>query len=420
MDTQERWQGWRVVAALFIILAVASGLGFYGLSVYLDAFSEELGLSKGAVGGATAVMFFVSALGGLAVANFIGTHDARHAIVAGGLIGAVALAGLGRVSELWHIYAVYVMLGIGFAGAGLVPATTIVARWFTAKRSIALAVTSTGLSAGGIFVTSPAAVLIDRRGLDGSMPLLAIVWLVGVIPLALLVVRDDPSRVGQRPEGIDADAPVAVVEGVPTRVALRTRFFIWSTAAYLLIMIAQVGAISHSFSLVAERVDRGAAATALSLIAGSSIVFRLLGGWLATFVSVRGITITLCVVQTVGLAAISQLESETGLYIAMIIFGTSIGNLLMLQPLLITEAFGVVDYASIYARASVLMMVGVALGPVVLGVLRDSASYEVAYLVGAACSLVGAVVMATLAGPTRPQPAQALATQPTSDRATAR
>ena len=115
MDTHERWQGWRVVAALFIILAVTSGLGFYGLSVYLDAFSEELGLSKGAVGGATAVMFFVSALGGLGVANFIGTHDARHAMVAGGLIGAVALVGLGRVSELWHIYAAAALRGTTMA-----------------------------------------------------------------------------------------------------------------------------------------------------------------------------------------------------------------------------------------------------------------------------------------------------------------
>ena len=41
----ERFPGKRVVAGCFIVLMVSSGLGFYGLAVYLNAFSRERGRS---------------------------------------------------------------------------------------------------------------------------------------------------------------------------------------------------------------------------------------------------------------------------------------------------------------------------------------------------------------------------------------
>jgi len=39
----DRFPGTRVVSGCFVILAVSSGLGFYGLAVYLNAFSNEKG-----------------------------------------------------------------------------------------------------------------------------------------------------------------------------------------------------------------------------------------------------------------------------------------------------------------------------------------------------------------------------------------
>ena len=57
--------------------------------------------------------------------------------------------------------------------SALVPATTLVARWFSARRSVALSITSTGLSLGGILLTPVAASLITRLGLEASVPWLA-------------------------------------------------------------------------------------------------------------------------------------------------------------------------------------------------------------------------------------------------------
>ena len=73
------YYGWWVVAALFVVLAVSSGLGFYALSVFLAAFTEERGFAVGVVSGATGCVFVVSGFWGLD--SCIGMRARRLALV---------------------------------------------------------------------------------------------------------------------------------------------------------------------------------------------------------------------------------------------------------------------------------------------------------------------------------------------------
>ena len=54
---------------------------------------------------------------------------------------------------------------------------------------------------------------------------------------------------------------------------------------------------------------------------------------------------------------------------SIVLFGATIGNILMLQPLLIAERFGVRDYPRIYSRAQLFGLVGTAGGPLLLGLV---------------------------------------------------
>ncbi len=157
--------GWWVVAGCFIVLTVSSGLGFYGLAVYLNAFSNEKGWPLSTISLATTMFFVVGGFVGVLVARWIARWDVRFVIVGGAVVGGVALAGLGRVEEQWQLFVVYAVFACGWAAAGLVPATTVVTRWFHTRRSVALSVASTGLSAGGILITPFAKQLLDTQGL---------------------------------------------------------------------------------------------------------------------------------------------------------------------------------------------------------------------------------------------------------------
>ena len=144
------YYGWWIVAALFVMLSFSSGLGFYMQSVLLEALADERGLSVRAASGATALCFLTMGFTGLGVARLLERHDVRWIIAVGSSIAAVALYGIGRVTELWQIYAVYTVFGAGFSASSLIPGTTLIARWFDRHRSVALSIASTGLSVGGI------------------------------------------------------------------------------------------------------------------------------------------------------------------------------------------------------------------------------------------------------------------------------
>ena len=380
------------------MLAVSSGLGFYGLGVYLAAFNDERGWPVASISLATTVYFIVGGVAGLFVARLIARRDVRVPIVGGAIIGGGALAVLGRVEERWQLYLVYAVFALGFAGAGLIPVTTVVTRWYHVRRSVALSVASTGLSAGGIVLTPLAKWLIDARGLASATPILGAVWLVGILPFALWLVRPDPAPLGWLPDGgrTSADVVAPKPTGMVFTDAVRTRFFIGATIAYALVLGAQVGGIQQLVKLVEDRTDAATAALATTALAATSVAARLAGGRFVSRVPIIGFTATLAAVQAVSLVFIAFASETVSIFASIILFGATVGNLLMLQPLIIAERFGVLDYARIFSRNQFLSMVGTAGGPLLLGWLYDNAGgYETSYMVAAACSATGALVLAS-------------------------
>jgi predicted MFS family arabinose efflux permease len=280
----------------------------------------------------------------------------------------------------------------------MVPTTTVITRWFHRRRSVALSVASTGLSVGGILLTPAAKRLLDEQGLEAGTPWLGLVFVLGTVPFALWLVRPDPESAGWLPDGERSshDSPPPVAYGTAYADAVRTRFFVAVTFGYLLVLGSQVGAIQQLVRLAEERTDKSTASFVVLFLAGTSVIARLVGGRVVARVPMAGFTVTLAALQSVAMVAIALSESRAALFAAIIVFGTTVGNILMLQPLLIAERFGVVDYPRIFSRSQFIMMFGTALGPLVLGWLHDNAGgYQTSYLVAAGCSLAGAAVLAS-------------------------
>jgi MFS family permease len=385
-----------VVAAAFVILGVQAGLGFYGLAVYLNTFSRERGWDVSAVSLATTIFFLVSGLVGLGVARVLERRDAREVVVLGGVLGAVALALLGRVQQPWQLYVLYAFFAVGFACAGLVPVTTVVTRWFHVRRSVALSVASTGLSVGGIVVTPTAKWLLDNRGLEAGSPWLGVIWLVGIVPIAWFLLHSDPAAKGWMPDGerVDVDSPPPVLTGVAYHEAVRSRLYWALTLGYTLILAAQVGGIQQLVRLVEERTDRATATLATLVLAGTSVVARLVGGALATRVDLWRLVVGLAWGQGLSLVVLAQMQNRWTLLVVIVAFGATVGNLLMLQPLLVADRFGVKDYPRIFSRSQFVTVLGTAGGPWLLGWLRDNAGgYRTSYVVAGLCSASGALVL---------------------------
>jgi MFS family permease len=395
--------GWIVVAAVFFMLLVTAGLGFYNASVILSAAADELNTDVGTVSFGPTLFFGISGITGFVLSKRMALVDLRWFYATGGAVGAIALFGLRWVHSVAALYVFFALFGVGFALAGLVPSTTLIARWFTVRRSVALSVGSTGLSVGGIVLTPVAAHFIEAHSLAAAGPWMGLAWFVGVVPISIIVIRSFPADKGLQPDGAPTPDTPLELEGMTLAEAGRTRFFRMLCLTYAMIFLAQVGGIAQLFNLAKERTDSATAGTVLSVMALSSVIGRLVGGVVVLRLSTKGMTAALTVVQAVALTAVAFADTRATLLATAALFGLSVGNLLMLQPLLIAEAFGVKEYSRVYSLNQLFGTIGVALGPFVLGMIRDAASYETAFIVAGSANIVGLVALVLAGSTTIPQ-----------------
>jgi predicted MFS family arabinose efflux permease len=398
MPTPHRvFYGWYVVGAVSVITTATSGLAFYNLPILLAAFVAERGFPVALASSATATFFIAAGFGGMLAGRLVDRIDARLVIAGGAAFSAAALASVGVLSEAWKLFAFHLAFGFSYGFIGLVPVTTVLARWFNARRSLALSLGSTGLSLGGIVVAPVVALAIERNGLAAAAPWMALAMLAGVVPVALLVLRGSPQAMGLEPDGLSpagaAAAPASSSIGYID--AIRSPYFYVVSVTFFFLLGAQVGAITHIFRLASTRVDAETAALALAVLATASTVGRLVGGGILLKVPARTFALAMMALQAASLAMLALAHGSAAILAATAVFGTTMGNTLMLHPLLLAERFGVRDYGRIYAASQMMTVVGLASCPALVGLIYEaSGGYRVPYLAAAALTLVGIVILA--------------------------
>lgn len=368
--------GWRVVAAIFLITTITSGLAFYNLSVLLNAFVAERGFRVSLTSAATAAFFVAGGISGVLVGRIIDRYDLRVVLIAAAIVGAACLLSVGYLRETWQLFVFHIVFGLSYGASNLVPVTTLVTRWFKAKRAVALSVASTGFSMGGIVISPFVALSIERGGLGATGPWMAALFFFGIVPVTLLVIRSKPEDLGLRPDGVEGtttSTDVADYLSVSYDAAKRTAFYLSLSVSYLFILGAQVGAIAHLYRLANVRNGLETAALALAFLASASIVGRMFGGWVVLKISVRTFTLQLMAIQAVALLLLAFAEQRWAILTAVVLFGVTIGNSLVMQPLLLAEKFGTHEYGRIYSMSQFIATVGVAGGPVAVGVSYDLA-----------------------------------------------
>lgn len=394
---------WAIVAAVFIVFVVSSGLTIYCLSVYLHAFvaSGRFGIEEASFASST---FMAS--GGLvsfAVGRLVDRHDVRLVMSGGAALMIAALLAVPWVDTLPRLFAFHIVLGIGFAGAALLPGTTLVARWFVARRTTAMTIASTGNSVGAIVLAPPAAMLIAALGFDDASRWLALAMALGILPLAWLVLRSWPAELGMSPVGGEVAAPTPVSPAAGDTVfsaALRSRYYWAACVAFLLGMAATVGGQTHLFNLMMLREpDAARAGAAIAVMAGASVAARFVAIWLLARMSNHAFVVSLLATQAVALGTIGLAEGDAALLLGIVLFGATIGNFVTLQSLLLAEAFGTAAYARLYGLSRVVSTFGVLFGPSIMGVLQSARQdYDGAFVAAGALALAGAGMM-LLSGP---------------------
>ena len=136
------------------------------------------------------------------------------------------------------------------------------------------------------------------------------------------------------------------------------------------------------------------------MLATSSTVGRLIGGGLLLRVPARTFALFLMAMQAAGLALLALAEGRTAILATTLLFGLTIGNSLMMHPLLLAERFGARDYGRIYSTSQMMTVLGVASCPALIGLLYEmSGGYQLPFFTVAALTLVGLAILTAFSRP---------------------
>jgi predicted MFS family arabinose efflux permease len=227
----------------------------------------------------------------------------------------------------------------------------------------------------------------------------------GIVPVTLAVLRPSPRSMGLEPDGVhraDGDPVTPPPASTSYVEARRSRYFYAVSLAYLFLLGAQVGAIAHFYRLANVRTGVATAALALAVLTGASTAGRLAGGLILLRVPARPFALGLMVVQAASLALLAVADAPSVILAGAALFGVTIGNSLMMHPLLLAERFGTRDYGRIYSTSQLVTMAGVAGCPALIGLLYDaSGGYAVPFLAVSGATLLGWTILAGFSGARR-------------------
>lgn len=395
------YRGWLVVIACGVVATFSWGLGFYGLGVYLHALHRLHGWSTGLISMAVTVYYALSAVCLVFVGALIDRHGPRGVLTYGVVAMAGAVALLGQITAPWQLFAVYLVLATAWACLSLTGISSTLLPWFGRRQGLAMTLALTGASVGGMVLVPILVALVQRRGFPAATATVGAALLVIGLPLVVFVIRGRPTAAEVAGEIAGAGAAVAPREGSRqsrewTRQEVLRVPLLWSLMVpFALSLAAQVGFLVHQISVLEPLVGESHAALTVSATTIAALVGRVALGVLSDRVDLRRLSAVNIGVQGASLAAMAVWPSPGVVVAGSLVFGLGVGNLITLPPLLAREEFGQRSFGTVFGLVGAATQTGVAVGPGLVGLLRDAlGSYQPALwcLVGLEGLAVGAVL----------------------------
>ncbi len=374
------FHGWWMVAGCMAIATVAWSFALYGPSVYLHTITQTHDWSIGLVSSALTLAFLVNAL----VLGFVGSAIAKvgpqRIMALGAAVMASGLAAMGTITQIWHVYACFALMGLGWSCLSTTAITSSLAPWFDRHQGRAVSTALLGASIGGMVGVPLLLALIGWLGFSSAMLVVALLVLGTVWPISFFVLRRRPQDLGLYPDGATAaDSAQTPPSKKWTRAAaLGTTALRTVTLAFGLALMVQIGFLTHQVSLLLPAIGASATAFFVTLAALLAFFGRILLARFADHMDVRviacGVLLNAAVSLSLGFLFNDQVWA---LVLTVLGFGLTAGSITTLPPLIVRREFGAASFGAIFGITAMLMQIMSAMGPTFFGVLYDlSGGYQ--------------------------------------------
>ena len=385
-----RLEQFKVGATGFLSLFSIVGIAFYGLPFFYDFWLEDFGWSRATVTSGNAVGKIILALFAFLTGWIVDRFGPRRVKLVGILLGGIALIGLSRMTSLWLFYIFYFINALAYMSGGPLPNQVLISRWFDSSRGKAMGIAYIGIGVGGMLVPLIANWLNQSFGWQNALMILGFLMIAIAFPMVWFI-RDNPESRMVESQSEKENTPFSTI--------LKKR------NVYLLLIgsmlsIAAVSGTSQNLKLFFS-FDLGytqtQSASIMSLVLASSIIGRLLMGWLADKLPKKYVMILIFTLVSCSIPLLYAASTPGVIYLFAFIFGIALGGDYMIIPLMAAELFGVRILGRIMGIIISADVLGEALAPVLVGWLRDqSGSYTTGFTALIVFAVLGVVAISFL------------------------
>jgi len=393
---------WVIVAAGGLLGCVAIG-ALFSLPVLLRPIALDTGWSTTGISTAMTVAFAAMAVGSMGWGALSDRIGPRKVVLAGALLLAIGLVlASGATSLAVFQLAFGAVVGLGTA-AIFAPLMACVTGWFDTRRSLAVSLVSAGMGMAPMTMSPLVAWLVQAHSWRTSLQIVAAIVAGVMLPAALLIRR--PPALVQAAAGAPAEEP-----GPTAGQALRSAPFLILVLTSFLTCATHSGPIFHTVSYaVTCGIPLMAAVSIYSLEGlagmGGRLVFGLLGD---RFGAARTLVLAL-LAQAVVVLGYLQARQLGSFYTVAALFGFTYAGVMPLFAVIARENFPLRMMGTVIGGTAMASSVGMALGPVVGGLIYDASSSYAWLFVGAFALGIGAFLsaLAFMRLPRQPLPAAA-------------
>jgi len=393
---------WVVLGAVTLCMMAGSGLrSVFG--VYIKPMEAEFGWGRGALSGAAAISLLLLGAAGPAVGWLADRYGPRRVIVVSLLMLGSGAIGASFVQRLWHVYVTTgLLMALGAGGLAITTGSTVAARWFEARRGVAIGIAAGGMSAGQLVVIPLAMVLTLWFGWRMSFLWQGVGLLVLVLPIALWLIGNDPAERGLRPYGATGPAQtvaqaaaakeaqrVSVLDalGVPQFWLLMATFFVCGyTSNGMVLTHFMPHALEHNFSELQ-------ASTALGVMGAMNVLGTVGSGWICDRFGRRGPLAFYYFVRGLSLLFLLYVWNAPSLHLWAAIFGLNYISTVPPTTTLIANIFGRYSVGELSGWIFFSHQVGAALGAAIAGWIYEwTGVYTIAFVSAALMGFLAAAL----------------------------
>ncbi len=401
--------GWVIVGIVAVVLLVTAGARS-APGAFLLEMEKDTGWSRGTLSFATSLGLILFGLGGPISGALMARFGVRNITVLALVLTAASMALSSLIKTQLELNLFFGLLsGMGTGLVASVLGATIANKWFLERRGLVTGIFGASTSAGQLVFYPVLTNLAVSVGWRNGALILALIAIAIVIP-ALVLIRNDPADVNQRPYGAkDGDmtrAPAPDV-GVMRRALISTDFWLLAVTFYI------CGATSNGLigqHLIPHAVDHGltqpVAANIVALMGAFNFIGTIASGWLTDRYDPRKLLLCYYSFRGISLLFLPYMHDIGGLSIFAILFGLDYIATVPPTIMLVAKTFGRQNVGIVYGWVFAAHQLGAAGAAWVGGVSRDAlGDYGMAFMVAGAIAVLAGFLVLGIRNESKPQTA---------------